>query len=74
MPGNSDLDALFTHAIAQRSGIPPEMITAEYIEEQHKKRFYPTTKYWPNRIGLKSYTLEQLEYIGKLVDELLEAV
>ena len=76
----SELESRLSHDIAQLDGIRPEDVTVAYIHEQREKKIYPTTKfdigsdYSAYGTGLKFYTLEQLDFIEKLVDELLEKI
>jgi len=76
----SELESRLTHDIAQLDGVRPEDVTVAYIHEQREKKIYPITKFdtcsscSAYGSGLKFYTLGQLDFIEKLVDEILEKI
>lgn len=83
-PGRK-LDKLFTEVIARIDNVAEADITAEYIEEQRKKKIYPTIIFEMQRglggllgghceIGLKFYTDEQRMRIRESVDQLMEHI
>jgi hypothetical protein len=76
---HESLDDFLVRRIAEEEGVSPDEITVEYIHEQRKKRYYPTTRYnigsdYSGYIhtGLRFLTGQEIEEIKKRADRFIK--
>ncbi len=61
------LDNRFDFIIAKKAGVNPNQVIGEYISQQRERHVYPTARYNCG-VGLLSFTGNELEEIGEVID------